>query len=223
MRSQGRGAMMRKGVHVSKLMALMLRHRPEEFGIEVDRFGFADLQAVLAALQARDASLAMADIESVVYEGEKPRFEIVDGRIRARYGHSFSIELGIDPSEPPEFLYKGIDPSEEQRVLSEGMAPFDRDYVHLSFDADVAAQLASRPGRRGSVIRIDARRAHEAGFHFYDCGPTILTKHIPAEYVALASSGGSSSDSVPSQPAGVASPPEGPVTYGRRRRFSSGR
>lgn len=215
--------MMRKGVHVSKLMALMLRHRPDEFGIEVDRFGFADLQAVLSALQARDASLVMADIESVVYDGEKPRFEIVADRIRARYGHSFSIELGIDPAEPPEFLYKGVDPSEESRVLSEGMVPFDRDYVHLSFDADVAAQLASRPGRRGSVIRIDARRAHEAGILFYDCGPTVLTKSIPAEYLALESAGGLPGTVSQTETTGAIPPEQGSVTYGRKRRFSSGR
>ena len=215
--------MMRKGVHVSKLMALMLRHRPEEFGVEVDRFGFADLQVVLSALQARDASLTMADIEAVVYDGEKPRFEIVADRIRARYGHSFSIELGIDPSEPPEFLYKGVDSSEEQRTLAEGMAPFDRDYVHLSFDADVAAQLASRPGRRGSVIRIDARRAHEAGILFYDCGPTILTKHIPAEYLVLESAGGLPTAASQSETPGGTPPAQGAVTYGRGRRFSSGR
>ena len=133
-------AWQRSSVRVSKLLSLMLRHRPEEFGVEVDRYGSADLEAVLAALQGRDADLQMGDIESVVYDSEKQRFEITEGRIRARYGHSFDIDLGIDSVEPPEYLYKGVDPQEVDRVLEEGLKPVDRQYVHLSFEADVAVE-----------------------------------------------------------------------------------
>ncbi len=45
----------RSNVRISKLLSLVLRHRPDEFGIEVDRFGFADLQSVLLAIHGRDA------------------------------------------------------------------------------------------------------------------------------------------------------------------------
>ena len=54
----------RSPVYVSKLLSLMLRHRPEEFGVEVDRYGFADLEAVVRALQERDANLRLHDVES---------------------------------------------------------------------------------------------------------------------------------------------------------------
>ncbi|MCY3679943.1 MAG: RNA 2'-phosphotransferase [Gemmatimonadetes bacterium] len=202
-------------VHISKLLSLMLRHRPEEFGLQVDRYGFADLDAVLRAFQDRNSTFTLEDIEKVVYDGEKQRFEIVENRIRARYGHSFSIDLGLDPSEPPEFLYKGVDSTDVERLLSEGLAPDDRDYVHLSFDADVAARLSTRPGRRGSVIRIAATRAHRAGVHFYDCGPTVLTKHIPGEFLDLEQGGITMSQTISHERENV--------TYGRRRRFSSRR
>ena len=202
-------------VHISKMLSLMLRHKPDEFGLQVDRYGFADLDAVLRAFQDRNPAFTLEDIEKVVYDGEKQRFEIVENRIRARYGHSFSIDLGLDPSEPPEFLYKGVDSADVERILSEGLTPDDRDYVHLSFDADVAARLSTRPGRRGAVICIAATRAHQAGVHFYDCGPTVLTKHIPAEFLEL-EQGGLSIDA-------SASPAGENVTYGRRRRFSSRR
>lgn len=202
-------------VHISKLLSLMLRHRPDEFGLQVDRHGFADLDAVLRAFQDRNSTFSLEDIEKVVYDGEKQRFEIVENRIRARYGHSFSIDLGLDPSEPPEFLYKGVDSVDVERLLSEGLTPDDRDYVHLSFDADVAARLSARPGRRGAVIRIAATRAHHAGVHFYDCGPTILTKHIPGEFLDLEQGGITTSQNISRERENV--------TYGRRRRFSSRR
>ena len=202
-------------VHISKLLSLMLRHRPDEFGLQVDRYGFADLDAVLSAFQDRNSTFTLEDIEKVVYDGEKQRFEIVENRIRARYGHSFSIDLGLDPSEPPEFLYKGVDSADAERLLSEGLAPDDRDYVHLSFDADVAARLSARPGRRGAVIRIAATRAHQSGVHFYDCGPTVLTKHIPGEFLDLERGVGITSHNISQERENV--------TYGRRRRFSSRR
>ncbi|MDA0710740.1 MAG: RNA 2'-phosphotransferase [bacterium] len=215
--------MMRNKVQVSKLLSLMLRHRPDEFGLELDTHGFADVQAVLAALQKKDPSLTLAAIESVVYDGEKQRFEIVEGRMRARYGHSFHIDLGIDPTEPPEYLYKGVDPSEASAVISEGLHPHDRQYLHLSFDADVAEQLSSRPGQRGAVIRIDAKRAHQSGVSFFDCGPTILTKEVPADFVSIDSSGDAGT---PSQPLESSKPDEGSsttVTYGRRPRYGTRR
>lgn len=212
-----------KSIHVSKLLSLMLRHRPEEFNVAVDQFGFASLDAVLEAVQKRDGGLSLADIEAVVYDGEKQRFEIVEGRIRARYGHSFSIELGIDPTEPPEFLYKGAEARQVDRILKEGMVPFDRDHLHLSFDADVAAKLGTRPGQRNAVIRIDALRAHRAGIHFYDCGPTILTKDIPADFLSLEQAGDVVVEASRTESVAADAPTDGPVTYGRRRRFSSGR
>lgn len=195
---------------ISKLLSLMLRHRPDEFGLEVDRHGFADLDAVVRAFQGKNSQFALEDIEKVVYDGEKARFEIVDNRIRARYGHSFSIDLGLDPSEPPECLYKGVDAADVDRLLAEGLTPGDRDYVHLSFDAEVAALLSARPGRRGAVLNVAATRAHDAGVAFYDCGPTILTKHVPGEFLALERASTWQSES----------PAREGMTYGRRRRFA---
>ena len=204
-----------RSVYISKLLSLMLRHRPDEFGLQIDRYGFAELDAVLRAFHDRNSTFTLEDIEKVVYDGEKQRFESVEDRIRARYGHSFSIDLGLDPSEPPDFLYKGVDSADVERLLSDGLTPDDRDYVHLSFDADVAARLSARPGRKGSVIRIAAMRAHQTGVHFYNCGPTILTKHIPGEFLDVEQGGIITSHSISQE--------REDVTYGRRRRFSSRR
>ncbi|MCZ6631925.1 MAG: RNA 2'-phosphotransferase [bacterium] len=214
----------RSAVRISKLLSLMLRHRPDEFGLEVDAFGFADVEAVLSALQAKDGEVTMEDVEAVVYDGEKQRFEIKDGRIRARYGHSFPIDLGVDPAEPPEFLYKGVSPKEVEGILSEGLTPIDRQFVHLSFESEVAAQIGGGRGRPSAVIRVAAQEAHEAGVAFFDCGPTVLTEQVPTEFLTL--------EQRPEREAYPPAPTPPPaneavasqeVTYGRRRRFSSRR
>ncbi|MDP6776695.1 MAG: RNA 2'-phosphotransferase, partial [Candidatus Latescibacteria bacterium] len=196
------------------------------FGVEVDRYGYADLESVLEAMRGRVPAIQLADIEEVVCGGEKKRFEIVEGRIRARYGHSFDVDLGLDPVAPPEHLYKGLDTRDVEQTLSDGLKPLDRKYVHLSFEAEVAARLGGRGRYGGAVIRVDALRAHESGIPFYDCGPTILSPEIPPEYLSV--------EEMPETPA-VPAPvsrmeqtqelPEPPkdVAYGRRRRKGSRR
>ncbi len=216
----------RSQIRISKLLSLMLRHRPQEFGIDVDQYGFADLEEVLAALQKKDRNLAMSDIESVVYDGEKERFEIDEGSIRARYGHSFQIDLGIDPTEPPEFLYKGVSPDEIGEVLKSGLIPYDRKYVHLSFMADVAEQLARFEGVPGAVIRINAQLAHDNGTEFFDCGPTVLTREVSSDFLEEHVMSEREDESVAAEPntADRQSPAdESSQSFGRRRKFSSRR
>lgn len=208
----------RSTVRVSKLLSLMLRHRPEEFGIQVDGYGFADFDAVIAALKKQDADIEAGDVEALVYKADKKRFEIVDGRIRARYGHSFQMDLGTDPVEPPEHLYKGAIESEVEDILTRGMKPVDRQYVHLSFGADVARRLAGHRRGPGAVIRVEAKKAAEDGIQFFDCGPTILAREIPPEFLSAEDAPGP----VPDDGVSVQQS-EGPVTYGRKRRFGSRR
>jgi putative RNA 2'-phosphotransferase len=211
MLGKGEGMEKRPSVRVSKLLSLMLRHRPEEFGVEVDGRGFADLEEVLRALKDQDSDIEMSDIECVVFDADKQRFEVSEGRIRARYGHSIPIDLGIDPAEPPEFLYKGVRPRDIE----------DRQYVHLSFDPDVAARLGrDRRGGSGAVIRVDALRAHANGIAFYDCGPTVLTEDVPPEYLVLEGGGGPSGASDERVSPSEAADQDPQEKYGRRRRFA---
>jgi putative RNA 2'-phosphotransferase len=217
----------RSNVRISKLLSLMLRHRPDEFGIQVDRFGFADLDLVLQAIQDRDADVELRHIEAVVNDSEKKRFEIDEDRIRARYGHSFPVEPGVEPSEPPEHLYKGVDPTQVERILLEGIQPEDRQYVHLSFEAGVASQLGGKSSGRNAVLRVDALQAHGAGVEFFDCGPTILVKEVGKEYLNLepepASSTTDTGDGVQTDPGPTEGGPDAPVSYGRKRKFGGKR
>lgn len=216
-------------VRLSKLLSLMLRHRPQEFSIEVDSQGFADIDSVVEALLKKVDGIGIADVERIVDATEKKRFEIVEGKIRARYGHSFRVDLGLDPVEPPAKLFKGVHPRELEATLSSGLKPFDRQYVHLSYDADVAAQL----GRGGNaVVSVDGPSAYAAGVEFFDCGPTMLTELVPAEFLTLEreapdrpfrSERSEGRSPVPSRPETSATTPEPEQSeapqYGRRRQF----
>ncbi len=199
------------------MLSLMLRHRPEEFGVEVDKYGYADVEAVLTALQERTSSITLEEIEHLVHDAEKQRFEIEEGKIRARYGHSIPIEMDREPITPPELLYKDVPVGDLDVIRSKGLLPGDRYYVHLSHQSD----RGSRPLRGGKpqvVIRILAKQAHAEGVSFFDCGPTILTLEVPAKFLEIP-------DLPPNKPPSRIDPSPSPpesrstqVTFGRGRR-----
>lgn len=59
---------------ISKLLALMLRQRPEQFGIVLDAEGYADLNEVLAAVRTRIGTATLEDLEAVVQTLEPEMF-----------------------------------------------------------------------------------------------------------------------------------------------------
>jgi putative RNA 2'-phosphotransferase len=88
---------------LSKLLSLWLRHRPEAAGLALDEAGWADVDAVLAALAASGMTGGRGRLEQVIATNDKQRFELsADGtRIRARQGHSVSVALDWPRRDPP--------------------------------------------------------------------------------------------------------------------------
>lgn len=207
-------------VRISKQLSLMLRHRPQEFGISLDRFGFAHLDEVLEALQERNPGVSLDDVRQIVDDPNKQRFEIQEGRIRARYGHSLALDLGKDPVEPPGLLYHGTDPEAAVAIQHSGLEPAGRQYVHLSLTPEVAVQIARRRSDTPVVLRIRAGEAHQAGVKFYECGPVFLTEKVPPQFLERlseqpAAEEAESQDPAPQQPAPEDHTSE--VSYGRKK------
>ena len=59
----------------------------------------------------------------MVTESEKKRFELRDDTVRATYGHSFPVDLGLEPVEPPAELYYGTARDLAQSILHKGLEP----------------------------------------------------------------------------------------------------
>jgi putative RNA 2'-phosphotransferase len=143
----------RKGVdrrRISKLLSLILRHRPDEFGLNMDEYGYIPLDEVTEAVQQRYSEVGEEDIRRLVDDSKPKRFEIVDDYIRALYGHSFYLEIDDDPIDPPEKLFMGTTANAGRRVPEEGLRPIDRSYLHLSMTREIAESAATRRGNRAS-------------------------------------------------------------------------
>ena len=147
---------------ISKLLSLILRHRPDEFGLNIDEFGFIPVDEVVEVVQERYDEATDEAVRDLVADTSQHRFEIVDERIRALYGHSFFVEMDGDPMDPPEKLYMWTTAKAGRRMEADGIHPIDRSYLHLSKDYD-SAKSRSREVGTPCVAEILAKKAYDDG------------------------------------------------------------
>ena len=158
---------------LSKTIALALRHEPEAFGLKLNTEGWASLERLLTGLRRRKAfaEITRDDIEAMLRESDKQRFELVDdkggARIRAHYGHSISTKIEKPAQQPPEILFHGTQKRTLEAIQLDGLLPMTRQYVHLSADAKTAMSTAGRRGKDIVVLRVQALNAHNDGIRFY--------------------------------------------------------
>lgn len=167
----------------SRWMAYVLRHNPTRYGLTADRYGFVDLEAFLTIARRRYPSVSSDRLRALIDEGDRNRFAVAEGRLRARYGHSIVVEPAGEPITPPEWLYHGSDLARRERVMLDGVQPMDRRMVHLSATIDDAMSVACRKTAQPFIFRIEALAAHEAGIAFYQESAVFLVAHVPAQFV----------------------------------------
>ncbi|MEJ2888835.1 RNA 2'-phosphotransferase [Actinomycetospora aeridis] len=145
---------------LSKRMSRALRHDPGRVGLVLDDAGWTSLEALCRAL-----GVSAADVEDVVRHGSKQRYELVERRIRARYGHSLPGHVDLPPSDPPPVLFHGTGADAVATILRDGLHAGGRQYVHLSPSEATAREVGARHGRP-VVLTVDARAAAADGAVF---------------------------------------------------------
>jgi len=178
-------------VRLSKLLSLILRHKPELVGARLDREGFADVE--IPELARRISKLrGMSWVEpehilEVVRLDPKGRFEIRGSRIRATYGHSLLVEpVGEPTREVPDVLYHGTTEQALNRILREGIKPMGRRFVHLTTNPEDALIVARRHGERVVILEIDAKKMVEDGLPIWKASEVVfLAELVPPEYMSV--------------------------------------
>lgn len=170
---------------LSRFLTFLLRHRPKEYPLTIDREGFAPWQEVVDMVQERFYDATEEQIRTLIDGAEKKRFEIRGDKVRATYGHSFPVDLGTTEEAPPAQLFYGAARDLAQSMLRNGLKPRDRQYVHLSVTADEAESVARRHDPAPAIIIVDAQTAHAEGIRFYASGPLFLVEQVPAKFLSL--------------------------------------
>jgi len=186
-RSPRRGRRHSGEERLSRFLAFVLRHHPEEIGLELDERGACDLEALLEGIRSRPGfeRVTREQVEQVVTSGAgAARFAIDQGRIRARYGHSLAQPIQYDPAEPPAMLFHGTTPEAAEQGLAEGLSAGQRQRVHLSVDTPAAREVGGRRCPDPVILQVDTECAAKAGVRFYRGGPAVwLADDIPPECI----------------------------------------
>ncbi|MGC9319148.1 MAG: RNA 2'-phosphotransferase [Armatimonadota bacterium] len=174
----------RRRVRLSKRMSYFLRHHPEDGGLTPDARGFVPLAGLVGAVGADEEM-----VREVVACDAQGRFEIAGDRIRATYGHSIEVNQVGQAVEPPDVLYHGTPRRRVKDILRDGLRPMGRQMVHLSETVAQARRVGRRRDPKPAILRIDARRAAEAGVQFRRAGSVYVARQVPPEFIRRQANG----------------------------------
>ena len=91
--------------NTSKFVSLILRHKPETIGIQLDEHGWANVEELIAGI-CKTREFNREILEEIVRMDSKQRFTFNEDKtkIRANQGHSISVDVELSEAIPPETL-----------------------------------------------------------------------------------------------------------------------
>jgi putative RNA 2'-phosphotransferase len=173
--------------HISKLMSLVLRHKPETIGLQLNENGWANVDELIQKINQLGIEVTIDTINTVVDSNDKKRFSFNYDKtlVRAKQGHSIDVELHLKTITPPVILYHGTAERFLENILKEGLTKQQRQHVHLSLQKETAKAVGSRHGKP-VILRIDAYAMMEKGFLFYLSDNGVwLVDSVPVEFIAI--------------------------------------
>ena len=168
----------------SRLLAMVLRHKPQAVGIELDAYGWADVSAIVKAFSQMGV-FTLTILKEIVRDDEKQRYSFnEDGtKIRANQGHSVKVDVELTEAVPPPVLYHGTGTKYVDSINKEGLLPRQRLYVHLSSDVETALKVGKRHGVP-FVYEVLSGEMARASYKFYlSANGVWLTKCVPVKFL----------------------------------------
>lgn len=174
-------------IQLSKFLSLILRHKPETIGIELDPNGWVDVNELIQKSNKNGIQFDRETLNHIVATNSKKRFAFNNklDKIRASQGHSVEIKLGYKNQKPPEILFHGTSNKSVQSILETGLEKRNRQHVHLSSDIETAIKVGQRHGKP-IVLVILAQKMYEDNFEFFISENGVwLTYYVPTKYLKL--------------------------------------
>ena len=175
---------------MGRKLALVLRHAPEKFNLEMDINGWIDVRDIIRQFQNSDKRrhhwLRPHHLRAISETDPKGRYEVRGNMMRATYGHTVEIELDLPTSDIPDSLYYPCDPEEAGNLLEVGIKPAGRAHVHLSANMRAAAEAGRVHRADPAIIEIDTARMVATGETIWHAGVTVyLTENVSGDYLSI--------------------------------------
>ena len=175
----------RTGIYISGI----LRHRPWDDGVEIDRNGYCDVEDLINKINKKGKiSIDFDLLKKVVDTDDKKRFSFKDNmtKVRANQGHSINVDLELEPVEPPSRLYHGTLMRNVDSIFEKGLNRGNRDDVHLSADLDTAIKVGNRRKGTLAILSVNSELMHKDGYEFRISENGVwLTKFVPSKYISV--------------------------------------
>ncbi len=167
----------------------ILRHFPEEFGLEMDINGWIAVEDIVTSVRRRNHRakwLRPEHIIALAKTDEKGRYQLMNGRIRATYGHSKEVILDLPTDNIPDTLYYPSSEEEAVILLETGIRHSDRAKVHLSDTKISAVEAGKHRVSKPVILKVDAANAIKNGVVIQRAGKHVyITDFIPAEHIKM--------------------------------------
>lgn len=177
----------REANSLGRILALVLRHAPEKFNVDMDINGWVNTRELSEAIgnQRRHYHwLRGWHFEAIANADEKGRYQVENGMIRATYGHSIELDLDLPTDDIPEGLYYPCESGDVETLLEFGLTAGDRKNVHLSRSIKNAMEAGHVRIDRPTILEVDTTRAIADGHTIYRAGTTVfLADEVPGEYL----------------------------------------
>ncbi|MBT6155717.1 MAG: RNA 2'-phosphotransferase [Planctomycetaceae bacterium] len=173
-------------ISTSKFLSLILRHKPETIGMQLDADGWLDINSLIENANKRGNNISLELLHEVVAANDKQRFALSENglRIRANQGHSLpDIDLRLLPTTPPNLLFHGTVAQFLPSIREQGLQKRSRNHVHLSSDQETATKVGMRRGKP-VVLSIASADMHNAGYRFFlSANHVWLVDSVPIEFI----------------------------------------
>lgn len=173
---------------VSKFISLVLRHKPQEANLVLDKFGYARTSELVAGVKKKYPEFNKDILIKIVETDEKQRYSFKDNGklIRANQGHSFPVDLGLEAQQPPLLLFHGTSTKYLDSIMEKGIISKSRQYVHLSKDVDTAHTVGLRHGAGTVILVVSAEQMWKDGYKFFLSDNGVwLVDEVPTKYFTL--------------------------------------
>ncbi len=172
---------------LSKFLSLVLRHKPEVIGIQLDKNGWADVDDLMEGAIEKGKELDLPILEAIVAQDEKQRYSFNEDKtkIRANQGHSVKVDLQLESIEPPRYLYHAAEELAMERIMRQGLVPRQRNHVQLSEEPESAVETSEIKGN-SITFKVFALAMHRKGFEFYQAANGVwLIEKVPNTYLDM--------------------------------------
>ncbi len=174
---------------MARKLALVLRHAPEKFDLEMDINGWIDVRDIVRKFKdgrRRQHWLRPHHLVAISETDPKGRYEVRGNMMRATYGHTVEIELDLPSSDIPDSLYYPCDPNEAENLIEIGISPGGRAHVHLSASIRNAAEAGRVHHDDPAIIEVDTARMVASGETIWHAGVTVyLSETVAGEYLSI--------------------------------------